>query len=223
MSCSVGCRRGSDPLLLWLWHRPAATAPIRPLGWESPYAAGAAQEMAKRLKKKRRSPCDNELPRSGGCGGANGQWKKRGRAWGQEELYLGCRKLECVFNRRRRSQEKGKNCKEEKQRQPCRRSVGSKGMKSTEEQNHLFPGKPPSNPHSTWLPPSFLFFLSFFFSFFFFGCPKAYGSSRARDQILATVSTYTEATAMLDLWIQSTRTAIRPSPLQWPELLQSGS
>uniref|UniRef100_A0A8D0Z604 Glycine cleavage system H protein n=1 Tax=Sus scrofa TaxID=9823 RepID=A0A8D0Z604_PIG len=31
MSCGVGCRHGSDPALLWLWHRPVATAPIRPL------------------------------------------------------------------------------------------------------------------------------------------------------------------------------------------------
>ena len=31
-----------------LWHRPAAPAPapIRPLAWEPPYAAGAAQEIA---------------------------------------------------------------------------------------------------------------------------------------------------------------------------------
>ena len=50
-SCGIGCRRGSDPKLLWLWHRPAATAPIRPLAWEPPYAAGAAPEKAKRPKK----------------------------------------------------------------------------------------------------------------------------------------------------------------------------
>ena len=25
-----------DPTLLWLWHRLAATAPIRPLAWEPP-------------------------------------------------------------------------------------------------------------------------------------------------------------------------------------------
>ena len=31
-----------DLALLWLWHRPAAVAPIRPLAWEPPYAAGAA-------------------------------------------------------------------------------------------------------------------------------------------------------------------------------------
>ena len=52
MSCGVGCRRGSDPELLWLWRRPVATAPIQPLAWEPPYAAGAAQEIAKRQKKK---------------------------------------------------------------------------------------------------------------------------------------------------------------------------
>jgi len=52
MSCGVGCRHGSDPSLLWLWRRPVATAPIRPLAWEPPYATGAAQEMAKRPKKK---------------------------------------------------------------------------------------------------------------------------------------------------------------------------
>ena len=46
MSCGVGCRRGSDPALLWLWRRPVATAPIQPLAWEPPYAAGAAQEIA---------------------------------------------------------------------------------------------------------------------------------------------------------------------------------
>ena len=48
VSCGVGCRRGADPKLLRLWHRPAATAPIRPLAWELPYAAGAALENTKR-------------------------------------------------------------------------------------------------------------------------------------------------------------------------------
>ena len=47
VSCGVGCRRGSDPALLWLWRRPVATAPIRPLAWEPPYAAGAALEKEK--------------------------------------------------------------------------------------------------------------------------------------------------------------------------------
>ena len=34
----LGCKRGSDPALLWLWRRPVAAAPIRPLAWEPPYA-----------------------------------------------------------------------------------------------------------------------------------------------------------------------------------------
>ena len=38
----------NDPALLWLWRRPAAVALIRPLVWEPPYAAGAAQEIAKK-------------------------------------------------------------------------------------------------------------------------------------------------------------------------------
>ena len=50
MSCGVGCTCGSDPVLLWLWCRPVATAPIRLLAWEPPYATGVAQEMAKRQK-----------------------------------------------------------------------------------------------------------------------------------------------------------------------------
>ena len=52
VSCGVGCRCGSDPTLLGLWRRLAATAPIRLLAWEPPYAAGAAQEMAKRQINK---------------------------------------------------------------------------------------------------------------------------------------------------------------------------
>ena len=40
--CRVECRCGSDPALLWGWHKPAATALIPPLAWELPYAMGAA-------------------------------------------------------------------------------------------------------------------------------------------------------------------------------------
>ena len=55
MSCGVGRRRGLDLILLWLWHRPVATAPIRPLAWEPLYAAGAALEKAKRQKQKQKT------------------------------------------------------------------------------------------------------------------------------------------------------------------------
>ena len=47
MSCGVGCQRGSDPELRWLWSRPVATAPTGPLACESPYAVGVAPEKAK--------------------------------------------------------------------------------------------------------------------------------------------------------------------------------
>ena len=50
MSCGVGHRRSLDPKLLWLWHRLAAIALIRPLAWELPYASGAA---LKRQRKKK--------------------------------------------------------------------------------------------------------------------------------------------------------------------------
>ena len=51
MSCVVGHRRGSDPMLLWLWHRLAAVVSIGPLAWETPYAVGAALEKGKKTKK----------------------------------------------------------------------------------------------------------------------------------------------------------------------------
>ena len=51
MSCGAGCRCGLDPVLLWLWCRSAAIAPIGPLAWEPPCAAEAALEKAKRQKK----------------------------------------------------------------------------------------------------------------------------------------------------------------------------
>ena len=54
MSYGVGCRCHSDPALLWLWRRPAATALIRPLAWEPPYATGAALEKGKETRKKKK-------------------------------------------------------------------------------------------------------------------------------------------------------------------------
>ena len=43
-------QRAKDLAMLWLWCRPAAVAPIRPLAWEPPYAAGTA--LGKKKKKK---------------------------------------------------------------------------------------------------------------------------------------------------------------------------
>ena len=47
--CGVGCRIGSDPE--WLWHRPAAVAPIQTLVWELPYAAGATLKSKNKQKQ----------------------------------------------------------------------------------------------------------------------------------------------------------------------------
>ena len=54
VSCGVGRRRSLDLALLWLWSRTAATAPIRLLAWEPPYAVGAALKRQKKTKKKKR-------------------------------------------------------------------------------------------------------------------------------------------------------------------------
>jgi len=54
VSCAVGCRCSLDLVLLWLWRRPVATALIRPLAWEPPYAEGVALKGQKKDKKKKK-------------------------------------------------------------------------------------------------------------------------------------------------------------------------
>ena len=49
-----------DPALLWLWCRPTAVAPIRPLTWEPPCAAGAALKGQKTKKKKKKKSIYNK-------------------------------------------------------------------------------------------------------------------------------------------------------------------
>ena len=58
MSYGVGLRRGSDPVLLWLWHRLVATDPIRPLAWEPPYML---QEQPKKWQKDQKKKKKNFL------------------------------------------------------------------------------------------------------------------------------------------------------------------
>ena len=50
VSCGVGRRHGSDPVLLWLWCRLAALALTGPLAWEPPYVVGAALKSEKKKK-----------------------------------------------------------------------------------------------------------------------------------------------------------------------------
>ena len=52
MSYGVGCRHSSDLALLWLWRGPEATAPIRPLAQELPYATDVALKSQKKFSDK---------------------------------------------------------------------------------------------------------------------------------------------------------------------------
>ena len=54
MSCGAGLRHISDPVLLWLWCRPAAAAPIQSLAWELPCATGAALKRRRRRRRGRK-------------------------------------------------------------------------------------------------------------------------------------------------------------------------
>ena len=71
------------PQLLWLWRRPVATALISPLAWEPPYAAGAAQELAKRQKEE-------NIQRSGGRGGGDCIYTLFMIVWNKEEGNITC-------------------------------------------------------------------------------------------------------------------------------------
>ena len=53
MSCGTGHRQGSDLTLLWLWCRPAAIAPIRPLAWKPQCAVGTAIKRPKQGEKRK--------------------------------------------------------------------------------------------------------------------------------------------------------------------------
>ena len=56
MSCGVDRRRVLNPVLLWLWYRPAVTAPIGPLAWESPVVGAVLKKKKKKeleMKKEK--------------------------------------------------------------------------------------------------------------------------------------------------------------------------
>ena len=72
MSCGVGRRYGSDPELLW----PVATALIRPLAWEPPYAMGVALKDKKKQKKERKKKKKNPTQEDAGSIPDLAQWVK---------------------------------------------------------------------------------------------------------------------------------------------------
>ena len=53
VSRGIGCRCGSDPMLLWFWRREEAIALICSLAWEPPSADGMALKDKKKKKKKK--------------------------------------------------------------------------------------------------------------------------------------------------------------------------
>ena len=63
MNCGVGYRHSLDLMLLWLWHRPVATALSRPLALKPPHAMCAALENTKRQKQKFGNPMFWEVAR----------------------------------------------------------------------------------------------------------------------------------------------------------------
>ena len=56
VSWNVGHRCYLDLVLLWLWlwHRLAATPPVRPLAWEPPYAMDMALKRQKEKKGQKK-------------------------------------------------------------------------------------------------------------------------------------------------------------------------
>ena len=52
VSCGVGCRCGLDPVLLWLWHRPAAIADLTPSLGTSICCIVALKRQKYKIKKR---------------------------------------------------------------------------------------------------------------------------------------------------------------------------
>ena len=75
-------RHSSDPVLLWLWCRLAAVAPLPSLAWEPPCAMGAALEKKRkkqRKKKKKELPTTNIFSKCGNLNISNLTFLRKGR------------------------------------------------------------------------------------------------------------------------------------------------
>ena len=69
--------------MLWLWPWLAGTAPIRPLAWDPPCAAGAALEKGKKTKKKVKEKEKKKRKRNEPLAGGG---RGNGRNYGQKVL-----------------------------------------------------------------------------------------------------------------------------------------
>ena len=78
VSCGVGRRCGSDPTLLWLWHRPAATTLIGPptLGISICRECGPKKTKKKKKKKKNHTAVGSGHCRDVGLISSLAQWVK---------------------------------------------------------------------------------------------------------------------------------------------------
>ena len=84
MSCGVGHRCGSDPTLLWLWRRLAATAPIQPLAWEPPHAVGVALEKTKKKEEKKEEEEKRKKAGKGKKGEEKTERKRKKKKYNQQ-------------------------------------------------------------------------------------------------------------------------------------------
>ena len=107
VSCGTGHGHGLDPTLLWVWHRPAATAPIQHLAWDLPGAVGATLKRQKRKKERK--------------GRKDGRRKRKKRKEGRKKERKKGRKKD-------RKKEKGR--KKERKTQSCKVSYVQQGTES---------------------------------------------------------------------------------------------
>ena len=56
----------SDLALVWLWCRPGATAPIRPLPWKPTYAMGVVLKRKKKKEREREREDDGDVEQDSG-------------------------------------------------------------------------------------------------------------------------------------------------------------
>ena len=84
MSWGVGHRLGSDLMLLWLWYRPVAVAPIQPLAWEPPHAVSVALEKTKKKEEKKEEEEKRKKAGKGKKGEEKTERKRKKKKYNQQ-------------------------------------------------------------------------------------------------------------------------------------------
>ena len=86
VNCGIGCRCSSNLALLWLWCRPAGTAPIWPPVWELPYAVVADLKRPKKQTNKQTKKTPKTTP------------KNNKKTQNRIKLEINCRKITKISN-----------------------------------------------------------------------------------------------------------------------------